>query len=418
MYGIKKLNNLFNSIKTLIMQLTIFLVTVLCFFSPSLSQAPKNNHSSLRNIPISPSAKKERSHMQVVFALDATGSMTGLIGAAKDKIWSIASSLSQTEPAPILELGLIFYRDRGDDFITHIVPLTDSIDIVYTELMKITADGGGDGPESVNQGLYEAVTKFNWSPQQKVYKTIFLIGDYPPHMDYTDDVKYPESCILAKSKGIVLNTILMGNNKETEKVWNDISRCNQGVFVKANMNMNDIAISTPYDVEIANLSDSLESLIYYYGNATAKAMGEKMKGDYSSIRGSASVNVVAQRAEFIQNKKASYEADKTYITNDLLTDIMANRIKLDTIKIAALPNELKNLSPEERKTQVESKINLKKSLTKKLMEKTKLRSSYIDNELKKHNESMVESSFNNVIFKNIKQQAKRSGIELIGVAKY
>ncbi len=356
--------------------------------------------------------------MQVVFALDATGSMAGLIGAAKDKIWSIASSLSQTEPTPILELGLIFYRDRGDDFITHIVPLSDSIDIIYTELMKITANGGGDGPESVNQGLYEAVTKFNWAPQQKTYKTIFLIGDYPPHMDYTDDVQYPESCILAKSKGIVLNTILMGNNKETEKVWNDIARCNQGAFVKVNMNMNDIAISTPYDVEIANLSDSLESLIYYYGNAAAKTKGEKMKGDYSSIRGSASVNVVAQRAEFIQNKKASYEADKTYITNDLLSDIMANRIKLDTMKIAALPNELKKLSPEERKILVENKINLKKTLTKKLMEETKLRSSYINNELKKYNESMVESSFNNVIFKNIKHQAKRSGIELNGDAKY
>src|SRR3954465_4592294 len=48
--------------------------------------------------------------IQIVFALDATGSMSGLIGAAKEKIWSIAGSLAQADPAPRIEMGLIFYR--------------------------------------------------------------------------------------------------------------------------------------------------------------------------------------------------------------------------------------------------------------------------------------------------------------------
>src|SRR4051812_19855599 len=55
-----------------------------------------------------------QSKIQVVFALDATGSMSGLIGAAKEKIWSIAGSLAQADPAPSIEIGLVFYRDRGD----------------------------------------------------------------------------------------------------------------------------------------------------------------------------------------------------------------------------------------------------------------------------------------------------------------
>lgn len=48
----------------------------------------------------------------------ATGSMAGLIAAAKDKIWSIAGSLAQTDDSIPIELGLIFYRDKGDAFIT------------------------------------------------------------------------------------------------------------------------------------------------------------------------------------------------------------------------------------------------------------------------------------------------------------
>ena len=108
------------------------------------------------------SSNKKKPKIQIVFALDATGSMSGLIGAAKEKIWSIAGSLAQADPAPEIEMGLIFYRDRGDEFITKKVALSTDIDAVYEQLMQISAGGGGDEPESVNQALYESITKFAW----------------------------------------------------------------------------------------------------------------------------------------------------------------------------------------------------------------------------------------------------------------
>lgn len=77
----------------------------------------------------------QSSKIQVVFALDATGSMAGLIAAAKDKIWSIAGSLAQTDDSIPIELGLIFYRDKGDAFITKKVPLTANLDDMYKELI-------------------------------------------------------------------------------------------------------------------------------------------------------------------------------------------------------------------------------------------------------------------------------------------
>ena len=50
--------------------------------------------------------------------------------------------------------------------------------------MRFQADGGGDTPESVNQALYEAVTKTNWSDNPTAYRVIFLVGvvcDILPH---------------------------------------------------------------------------------------------------------------------------------------------------------------------------------------------------------------------------------------------
>ena len=93
------------------------------------------------DIPDTP--KTIRPRIQIVFALDATGSMSGLIDAAKEKIWSIAGSLGQAEPTPVIEMGLLFYRDRGDDFVTKKIVMSSHIDDVYEKLMQITAGGGG-----------------------------------------------------------------------------------------------------------------------------------------------------------------------------------------------------------------------------------------------------------------------------------
>jgi len=53
--------------------------------------------------------------------LDTTGSMGGLIEGAKQKIWSIANEMISAQPTPELKLGLIGYRDRGDEYVVKIV---------------------------------------------------------------------------------------------------------------------------------------------------------------------------------------------------------------------------------------------------------------------------------------------------------
>ena len=79
--------------------------------------------------------KIEQPKIEVVFVLDTTGSMSGLIAAAKEKIWSIANTLSTTKPSPEIKMGLLGYRDRGDDYITKQFELTSDLDAVYAFLM-------------------------------------------------------------------------------------------------------------------------------------------------------------------------------------------------------------------------------------------------------------------------------------------
>src|SRR5919202_2877314 len=169
-----------------------------------------------------PEPKAKRPRVEVVFCLDTTGSMGGLIDGAKRKVWSICNQIAGGKPTPDLRVGLVAYRDRGDDYVTKVYDLTDDLDAVHANLMKFVASGGGDEPESVNQALYDAVHKVKWSKDRKTLRILFLVGDAPPHMDYPDDVKYPQTCKLAVEKGILINTIQCGPNPETRKHWQDI----------------------------------------------------------------------------------------------------------------------------------------------------------------------------------------------------
>src|SRR5688572_12554359 len=91
----------------------------------------------------------QRPVVELVFVLDTTGSMTGLIEGAKAKIWSIANHAVSGQPTPEVRIGLVAYRDKNDAYETRWFDLTTDLDAVYENLMSFRAEGGGDTPEHV-----------------------------------------------------------------------------------------------------------------------------------------------------------------------------------------------------------------------------------------------------------------------------
>src|SRR5690242_20394560 len=100
---------------------------------------------------------KPKPKVEVVFCLDTTGSMGGLIEAAKQKIWAISNQIASGKPTPDLKVGLVAYRDKGDAYITRVTDLSGDLDAIYGTLKTFQAQGGGDTPEHVNQALHDAV---------------------------------------------------------------------------------------------------------------------------------------------------------------------------------------------------------------------------------------------------------------------
>src|SRR5438105_11367508 len=148
---------------------------------------------------------------------------------------------------PELRLGLIGYRDRGDEYVVTSLQLTDEIDSIYSHLRDFKAEGGGDEPESVNEALAEAIEKMPWSQDRKVLKIIFLVGDAPPHLDYADGPKYPELCRIAAKKDLIINTVQCGNIAETTPIWKEIAKLSEGNYSIIAQSGGVEVIATPRD---------------------------------------------------------------------------------------------------------------------------------------------------------------------------
>ena len=338
--------------------------------------------------------------VEAVFVLDTTGSMGGLIAGAKEKIWSIANSLATAKPVPVIKIGLIAYRDKGDQYVTQITPMTSDLDAVYSKLMEFQAGGGGDTPESVNQGLNDAVTRIEWSADKNTYKVVFLVGDCPPHMDYEDDVKYPEICGIAVGKGIVINTVLCGGNPSAMKIWKDIAVQAEGAFFQVAQDGNAVVIETPQDGELAKLAAELDSTRIFYGSESDRSQSAQREVVAGKLMQSSSISARAQRAVFNGSKAG---ADNFVRGKELVSEYNGDQKIIAEISAKELPKELAGMDQRQLAAHVERLSKKRKALQKQIRDLSGQRQAFIQREMAKV-KGKKEKSLEYNVYQTIKEQ--------------
>jgi Mg-chelatase subunit ChlD len=348
-----------------------------------------------------PVKKAAQPQVEVVFCLDTTGSMTGLINAAKQKIWAICNQITTGTPTPHVKVGLLAYRDRGDTYITKIFDLTDDLDSIYGNLMGLQAAGGGDFPESVNQALYESVTQISWSSDKKTLRMIFLVGDAPPHMDYKNDVKYPETCQLAVKKDIIINTVQCGKHKETQKYWLDICRLAEGSYVQIDAQGGPVvALETPFDADLAKINGELSRRTLSYGTAASQTSGAAKAKAGAELAPTAQ----ADRVGFLIRNNAGGTA------YDLLYNVQKGTVKLESLKKEELPAELRELTLEQQKAYLHKLDGERKELTQKALDLDKKRGEFIAKKQAENQKTPAANSFDRQVLQILQQQAGRNNL--------
>lgn len=292
--------------------------------------------------------------VQVVFALDVTGSMSGLLRAAKDKIWTIANSLAQADDQVNISIGIVAYRDRGDAFVTQITDLSTDLDMIYTKLNALSAGGGGDGPESVNKALNDAVNHISWSREIGAMRTIFLVGDCQPHMDYADEKQYPEICKEAAQKDIVINSILMGTDNTAKTHWESIAMTSGGDFFDVGMDAGNLAVNSPFDARINQLNQNLDATMLHYGTTAQVQEAEKNVERADQLYLDLDDAALARRASY--NMTESGRSNQ-FATNELLEAVRTGEVALLDLETEMLPDTLQGLSMEDRQLAVDSLLD-------------------------------------------------------------
>ncbi len=386
--------------KTKIVALALFIctATVVALF-------PSTHTVGAVTPPIDPLANAP-ARIEVVFVLDTTGSMGGLIQAAKEKIWSIATTMAQAEPAPEIKMGLVAYRDRGDAYVTLVVDLSADLDSMYATLMDFEANGGGDGPESVNQALHEAVHKVSWSQDPAAYKVVFLVGDAPPHMDYANDVKYPETAAAAKEKGIVINTIQCGQESATTGEWQQIAALGDGRYFQVEQAGSAVAIATPFDEELAKLSAKLDETRLYYGSIEERKKKQAKIEATDKLHAEASLSSRARRAAF----NASKSGESNLLgDSELVDDVKSGRVDLSRIDRDKLPEPLQAMAPKEQGATIDQMADRRNELQGQIKELAEKRSSYLRQEVETR--GGARDSLDQKLYDAVREQAGKAGLE-------
>jgi Mg-chelatase subunit ChlD len=347
------------------------------------------------------SPQKDRDTLEMVFVLDTTGSMGGLIEGAKQRIWGIINEVMQKPSKPRVRVGLVAYRDNGDEYVTRILPLTEDLDKAYTTLMDYRANGGGDTPENVRKALAEGVRNAGWSPSKNgLAQIVFLVGDAPPQ-EYEQEPDVLVTTAEAVRKNMIVNTIQCGTAPDTTTIWQTIARRGEGKYFAIAQDGGVQAISTPFDTRLADLAAKLGKTYVTYGdkrrrdaNVAAQAKAE------SRITTDAAMGAQADRALNKAVNSLSYDGD-------LVQAIENDAVKLDDVKTEDLPENLQKMTAAERKKEIDRRIVERKTIRAEIVRLSKQREEFIAAERKKQGKS---NGFDVAVAQALREQLLRKGI--------
>jgi hypothetical protein len=356
---------------------------------------------------IVPVAAQAKPAVEVAFVLDTTGSMAALIEGAKRKIWSIATTIVDENPGADIRMGLIAYRDIGDEYVTQRIELTADIQDLYARMLELKARGGGDWPESVNEALHEGVAKLSWTQGPQVSRIVFLVGDAPPHMDYAQDVKYPEVLRIARERDIVVNAVQAGEARDTMRIWREIAQMGGGEYIPIPQDGGKlVVIETPFDVEIIELQKKLNGTVIPYGPRYKRSSVEQKTRQVSNLA-AAAPSSAADMAGYL-NKRARKAKAGEAITGDgdLVADIAAGRQALTAVKDDELPDALRAMKPEERQAAISKQSAERETLSRRMTELVKKRDAFIA-ERQRSRPVRTADSFDRAVQSTLKAQIKR-----------
>jgi hypothetical protein len=234
------------------------------------------------------------------------------------------------------------------------------------------------------------------------YRIMFLVGDAPPHMDYAQDVKYPEVLRMARERDIVVNAVQAGGARDTERVWRVIAQLGRGRYIPIPQDGGHlVVIETPYDAEIFELQNEINGTVIPYGPRMQRGDVEKKTKQYAA----ASATVSAEMSGYM-SRNAARSGEVITGAGDLVADVKNGRQKLDGVKKYELPETMQRMSVAEQQAFLDKQEANRKALTEKMSGLVKKRDLYTAEQAKK-SPKPAANSFDRAVSEPLSAQIRR-----------
>ena len=312
--------------------------------------------------------------VDLVIALDTSGSMDGLIDGARQRLWDVVGLLAQAKPKPTLRVGVISYGNdsygAAAGWVRKDLDLSSDLDSVYAKLFALRTNGG---TEYVARAVKVSLEQMQWDQSPKALRILFVAGNEAANQDPQLPV---ESVVqAAREKGIFVNTLYCGSPGAHEAgLWQRVAGLGGGQYAAIDHNRH-LAIVTPMDAELARLSGELNRTYVGYGRGSGSGLANQMAQDKNAA--AASPPAAASRA--VAKASALYANDEW----DLVDARKAKKADVSALKAEELPAEMRNLKPAERATFLDQKAKEREQVQQKIQTLAKQREDFLRKERSK-----------------------------------
>jgi len=212
-------------------------------------------------------AQNTANRIELVFIVDATGSMGDELEFLKDDLDDVIQRVEAINPQSEILTGSVFYRDREDEYEVRKSEFSSDVSTTLAFINQQSAAGGGDYPEAVHTALKTGIQQLQWSENART-RIAFLMLDAPPHYEpqIVNDLK--NSIEIAAAKGIkIIPITASGIEKNTEFLMRYFAISTNGtyVFITDDSGIgNDHLEPSVGEYEVEYLNDLIVRLIKKY----------------------------------------------------------------------------------------------------------------------------------------------------------
>jgi len=344
-----------------------------------------------------PPQPQQTRRVDLAICLDTSGSMSGLINAARQKLWDVVSELALAQPEPELRVALLTYGSPSYGHPSYVrvqTDLTSDLDAVYQKLMELGTSGGS---EYVGWVLHDAYTQLSWTKSDDALKLIFVAGN-----ESADQARqqYDFRNVVAEAikHGIMVNSIYCGNpNDNIAPGWREVARLADGHFSAIDQNNGTVVITTPFDDKIAELGARLNETYVAYGPRGEAYAANQVEQDANSAK----LGKANAASRYVVRAQKLYNNAKW----DLVDASREEGFDLKKIKKEDLPENMQEMTLDEQQKYLEGMEAKRREIQAEINKLAAQRRHYIQSERRKMKER-GDKSFDAAVIKAVRAQAE------------